>query len=70
VRKAAAGGSLLFCGCLCPGRPGRVDLAEKVVELVKANPLPAIQPVYSLEDTPEEKIEKVATLVYGAAAWR
>jgi len=56
-----------FVDAFAQGGPGAVDLAEKVVELVKANPLPAIQPVYSLEDTPEEKIEKVATLVYGAA---
>jgi formate--tetrahydrofolate ligase len=49
------------------GGLGAVDLAEKVVSLVKANPSPAIQPSYSLDDSLEEKIRKVATQVYGAA---
>jgi formate--tetrahydrofolate ligase len=56
-----------FVEAFAKGGPGAVDLAEKVVDLVKGNPSPAVRPVYSLSDTPEEKIEKVATLVYGAA---
>ncbi len=49
------------------GGIGAADLAEKVVGLIDANPSPDIKPVYSLEDTFEEKIRKVATGVYGAA---
>ncbi len=49
------------------GGIGAADLAEKVVGLIDANPSPDSKPVYSLEDTFEEKIRKVATGVYGAA---
>jgi formate--tetrahydrofolate ligase len=48
------------------GGLGAADLAQKVVAAIQANPSPAIQPAYSLEDTPEEKIRKIATCVYGA----
>jgi formate--tetrahydrofolate ligase len=43
-----------------------MDLAEKVVKVIADNPAPIIVPAYALGDTPEEKIRKVATLVYGA----
>lgn len=49
------------------GGMGAVDLAEKVAAAVEANPLPKIRPAYSLEDSLEEKIRKVATTVYGAS---
>ncbi|MGB7549185.1 MAG: formate--tetrahydrofolate ligase [Terracidiphilus sp.] len=49
------------------GGLGTVDLAEKVVSTIEANPSPDVQPAYSLDDTLEEKIRKVATQVYGAA---
>ncbi len=49
------------------GGLGAADLAEKVVSTIGANPAPRIQPVYSPEDSLEEKIRKVATQVYGAA---
>jgi formate--tetrahydrofolate ligase len=49
------------------GSLGAVDLAEKVVSTIDANPSPNVHPVYSLEDSLEEKIRKVATQVYGAA---
>jgi formate--tetrahydrofolate ligase len=48
------------------GGLGAADLAQKVVAAIQANPSPAIQPAYSLEDSPEEKIRKIATCVYGA----
>jgi formate--tetrahydrofolate ligase len=50
------------------GGLGAVELAEKVVSAIEANPSPEIHPVYALEDSLEEKIRKVATEVYGAAA--
>ncbi len=48
------------------GGEGAVDLATKVVELIEANPSPDLQPVYSREESLEEKMRKVATRVYGA----
>jgi len=49
------------------GGLGAVDLAEKVVTAIDANPSPNIQPAYSLDDPAEEKLRKVAAQVYGAA---
>jgi len=49
------------------GGLGAVDLANQVVATIGANPSPDIQPVYSLDDTAEEKLRKVAMQVYGAA---
>jgi formate--tetrahydrofolate ligase len=49
------------------GGLGSVDLAEKVIATIEANPAPNIQPAYAVDDSPEEKILKVATQVYGAA---
>jgi formate--tetrahydrofolate ligase len=48
------------------GGAGAVDLAEKVVLSIEKNPTPTIQPVYTLDESPKEKIAKVATLIYGA----
>jgi formate--tetrahydrofolate ligase len=48
------------------GGLGAVDLAEKVVATIDANPSPDIQPAYSLDDPAEEKLRKVAMQVYGA----
>jgi formate--tetrahydrofolate ligase len=49
------------------GGLGAVDLAEKIVGVIEANPAPKVLPAYSLEDSLEEKIHMVATEVYGAA---
>jgi formate--tetrahydrofolate ligase len=49
------------------GGAGAVDLAEKVVDLIEANPNPVIQPAYALDDSLEDKIAWIATRVYGAA---
>jgi formate--tetrahydrofolate ligase len=49
------------------GGAGSAALAEKVVSLIEANPFPQIAPIYSLEDSFEEKIRKIAKNVYGAA---
>jgi formate--tetrahydrofolate ligase len=48
------------------GGLGSVDLAREVLATIEANPSPDLRPMYSLEDTLEEKIRKVATNVYGA----
>jgi formate--tetrahydrofolate ligase len=49
------------------GGAGCVNLAQKVVDLIEANPFPKVQPAYELDDSLENKIVKVATQVYGAA---
>ena len=49
------------------GGVGSIDLAEKVVATIEANPSPNVHAVYSLDDSLEDKIRKVATQVYGAA---
>jgi formate--tetrahydrofolate ligase len=56
-----------FVEAFAKGGRGAVDLAEKVAAAIDDNPAPSIRPLYSLEDTPEEKIAAIATLVYGAA---
>lgn len=48
------------------GGEGAVDLAHKVVSAIETNPKPELQAVYSLEDSLETKILKVAIQVYGA----
>ena len=49
------------------GGPGVRELAEKVVELIAKNPTAKVCPVYGLEESLEEKVEKVARRIYGAA---
>lgn len=47
------------------GGPGAVDLAKAVMEAASGDPT-LLAPVYSLQDSVEEKIRAVATQVYGA----
>ena len=49
------------------GGEGAVALAEKVVETIEKNPAPNVQPIYSLDDSLEDKITAVACQIYGAA---
>jgi formate--tetrahydrofolate ligase len=48
------------------GGDGATELARAVVETIEKNPNPKIQPIYSLEEPLEDKIEKVARNIYGA----
>jgi len=48
------------------GGEGATELAHKVISAIETNPRPEIQPVYSLDDSLETKILKVAIQVYGA----
>jgi formate--tetrahydrofolate ligase len=48
------------------GGAGAAALAEKVVETIETNPNPKVAAIYSLEDSLEDKIEKIARNVYGA----
>jgi formate--tetrahydrofolate ligase len=57
-----------FVEAFAKGGLGAVGLAEKVSCIVEENHLPGVQPIYSLEETAEEKINKIATLVYGASS--
>ncbi len=49
------------------GGAGAEALAEKVVETIAQNPSPNVQPIYSLDDSLEDKIAKIACNIYGAA---
>jgi formate--tetrahydrofolate ligase len=49
------------------GGAGAAELAERVVETIAANPPANPQPIYSPEDSFEEKVHKVVTNVYGGA---
>jgi formate--tetrahydrofolate ligase len=48
------------------GGAGSALLAEKVVALIDANPLPDVQPIYMLDASIEEKLHAVAVKIYGA----
>ena len=48
------------------GGAGAEALAEKVVATIEKNPNPKVQPTYSLEDSLVNKVNKVATSIYGA----
>lgn len=49
------------------GGAGAAALAEKVVETIAKNPDPKVEPIYPLEMSLEDKINAVATKIYGAA---
>jgi formate--tetrahydrofolate ligase len=72
LQQVAAECASLKVGCsfveaFAKGGAGAADLAQKVVDLIDANPAPSVQPIYALEDSFENKIRKVATQIYGAA---
>ncbi len=48
------------------GGLGSIDLANKVVEIIRENPSTHAQPLYAATDSFERKIMQVATQVYGA----
>ena len=65
-----------FCGTLgvpsaltepfTKGGEGSEALARAVVDLIDRNPGVTAHPIYALSDSYEEKLEKVATQIYGA----
>jgi formate--tetrahydrofolate ligase len=63
---AANGAESAISEAFTKGGAGAVELAQKVVEVIDANPSPAIAPIYPLTDSLEEKVRKVATQIYGA----
>ena len=50
------------------GGEGSEELARAVIDLVDRNPHAAAHPIYAISDSYEEKLEKVATNIYGAGA--
>ncbi|HEX4605498.1 MAG TPA: formate--tetrahydrofolate ligase [Candidatus Angelobacter sp.] len=64
---AKAGAVSALSEAFTKGGDGAAALAQKVVETIDKNPTPNVQPIYALEDSPEQKIESVATKIYGAA---
>jgi formate--tetrahydrofolate ligase len=56
-----------FVEAFTRGAEGAADLASAVIRLIEENPSPVIRPAYALTDSLEDKIEKVATGVYGAS---
>jgi formate--tetrahydrofolate ligase len=63
---AAHGTATALSEAFAKGSLGAKVLAEKVVELIAQNPVPAVRPTYDLEEPVAEKIQKVARQVYGA----
>jgi formate--tetrahydrofolate ligase len=64
---SGAGVAAAVSEAFAKGGAGATELAERVVETITANPAPPVRPLYSLEDSLEEKIRRVALGVYGAA---
>jgi formate--tetrahydrofolate ligase len=55
-----------FSEAFSKGAAGSVDLANAVVKLIEEHPDAPVQSVYASSDALKTKIDKVATLVYGA----
>ena len=62
------GAAFVLSEAFAKGGEGAAALATKVVEIIDANPNVEPRSIYSAEDSVVDKITKVATQVYGAAA--
>jgi formate--tetrahydrofolate ligase len=58
--------SFSICECYAKGGSGGIDLAQKVLELANEKSNPGFSPLYSLDLSIREKIEKIAKEIYGA----
>ncbi len=56
-----------FVEAYAEGGAGAIDLAEELISAIETGPAPRVQFAYELDDSPEEKIRKIATKVYGAS---
>ena len=63
----ARGAAFALSEAYAKGGEGAEALARKVVEVIAANPAPALTTTYAPADSVEEKIAKVARQIYGAA---
>ncbi len=61
------GAAFALSEAFAKGGEGAAALAQKVVEVIEANPSPALTTTYELTDSVIEKITKVAQKIYGAA---
>ncbi|MGA2251475.1 formate--tetrahydrofolate ligase [Terracidiphilus sp.] len=64
----AHGAEFALSEAYAKGAEGAVELAQKVVEVIAANPNPALTTAYESTDPVLEKITKVAQKIYGADA--
>lgn len=64
----AHGAEFALSEAYAKGAEGAVELAQKVVEVIEANPAPELTTAYEFSDPVLEKITKVARKVYGASA--
>ncbi len=64
----AHGAELALSEAYAKGAEGAVALAQKVVEVIEANPAPELTTAYEFSDPVLEKITKVARKIYGADA--
>jgi formate--tetrahydrofolate ligase len=62
----AHGAEFALSEAYAKGGEGAAALAEKVVEVIAANPSPQLTPTYGVDGSVEEKIEAVARKIYGA----
>ena len=62
------GASFALSEAFAKGGQGAAALAQKVVEVIEANPTPALTTTYAASDSFVEKITKVAQKIYGAAS--
>jgi formate--tetrahydrofolate ligase len=62
----AHGAEFALSEAYAKGAEGAVELAQKVVEVIKANPHPKLTTTYDPTDPVLEKITKVAQKIYGA----
>jgi formate--tetrahydrofolate ligase len=60
------GAAFALSEAFAKGGEGAAALAQKVVEVIEANPLPQLTTTYHATDTAIEKITRVARTVYGA----
>jgi len=63
----ANGAAFALSEAYAKGGEGAVALAEKVVSLIESHPEASLHSSYAPQDSPVEKIRKVARQVYGAA---
>ena len=64
----AHGAEFALSEAYAKGAEGAVELAQKVVEVIEANPNPELTTTYEVSDPVLEKITKVARKIYGADA--
>lgn len=62
----ANGHPIELCEVWEKGGEGGKELAQRIVDIIDEQPTPNFKPIYDLESSIEEKIEKIATTIYGA----